>query len=121
MARWTICSDGAPALACAAESGTGAATALAVWTAAAAKAAETPTPADAKPGETAPPADATAAATPAIPEPFDAAKAKADKHAALEKRIAEINARTSAWVYAIPNWKAANIKKKLEDLLAPKK
>ncbi|MBK8067328.1 MAG: DUF4340 domain-containing protein [Rhodanobacteraceae bacterium] len=81
-------------------------------------------PADAaKPAEGEQPADATAAATPptpAIPEPFDADKAKADKRAALDKRIAELNAKTSPWVYAIPTWKTANVKKKVEDLLALK-
>lgn len=64
-------------------------------------------------------ATADAAATP-IPEPFDAAKARADKLAELEKRVAELNARTSPWAYAIPNWKAANIKKKMEDFLEAK-
>lgn len=89
-----------------------------------AAAASAAKPADeAKPGEGDQPADpavADAAAAPAIPEPFDADKAKADKRAALDKRIAEINAKTSPWVYAIPTWKTANVKKKMEDLLAPK-
>ncbi len=56
----------------------------------------------------------------AIPEPFDADKARAEKLAELEKRVAELNARTSPWAYAIPTWKAANIKKKMDDLLQPK-
>lgn len=46
-------------------------------------------------------------------EPFDADKAKADKRAALDQRIAELNAKTSPWVYAIPTWKTANVKKKV--------
>lgn len=59
-------------------------------------------------------------AAPAIPAEFDADKAKADKQAELDKRVAEINDKTSPWAYAIPSWKAANIKKKTEDLLQPK-
>lgn len=87
---------------------------------AAAKAAD-----DAKPAAdaaTAPAEPVVAAAdnAAAIPEPFDAEKARADKLAELEKRVAELNARTSPWVYAIPNWKAANIRKKMDDLLKPK-
>lgn len=78
-------------------------------------------PADATAGADAPAGtEATADAAPAIPEPFDADKAKADKRAALDKRIAELNAKTSPWAYAIPSWKAANVKKKMDDLLAPK-
>lgn len=57
---------------------------------------------------------------PALPEPFDAVKARADKLAELQKRVDELNAKTSPWAYAIPTWKAANIKKKMEDLLQPK-
>lgn len=96
--------------------------------AAAKKAAEAaaPTPADAaaspeaKPEPAAVDAAAPADAAAAIPAPFDAEKAKADKRAALDKKIADINAKTSPWVYAIPSWKSGNIKKKLDDLLAPK-
>jgi hypothetical protein len=66
-------------------------------------------------------ADASAEpAAPALPEPFDADKARADKLAELEVRVAELNMRTSPWAYAIPTWKAANIKKKMDDLLQPK-
>lgn len=61
-----------------------------------------------------------AAAAPAVPAPFDAAKASADKRAELEKRVADINARGTRWTYTIPTWKAANIKKTLNDLLQPK-
>lgn len=78
----------------------------------AADAATEPTDAAAKPEV------ADAAAT--IPEPFDAEKARADKLADLEKRVADLNARTRPWVYAIPNWKAGNIRKKMDDLLQPK-
>ncbi len=86
-----------------------------------AAAASATKPADeTKPAEGDQPAVADAAAAPAIPEPFDADKAKADKRGALEQRVAEINAKTSPWVYAIPTWKTANVKKKMEDLLAPK-
>lgn len=77
-----------------------------------------------------PEADADAADTPpiiaaadpaaAIPAPFDADKAKADKRAELDKRMSEFNAKSAPWVYAIPTWKAANLKKKVDDLLAPK-
>ena len=56
----------------------------------------------------------------AIPAPFDADKAKADKRAELDQRMSEFNAKSAQWVYAIPTWKAANLKKKVEDLLAPK-
>jgi hypothetical protein len=63
---------------------------------------------------------AAADSTPTIPPPFDAAKARADKLAELEKRADELNAKTSPWAYAIPSWKAANIKKKMEDMLKPK-
>lgn len=78
--------------------------------------------ADANPvaaGETANPADGDAP-KPAIPEPYDATTARADKLAELQKRVDELNAKTSPWAYAIPTWKAANIKKKTEDLLQPK-
>lgn len=83
-------------------------------------AADASTPADPKPETAASDAPSAAVPAPTIPEPFDAAKTKADKRAALEKRIAEINAKTAPWAYAIPSWKAGNIKKKLEDLLQPK-
>ena len=62
--------------------------------------------------------DSTSA--PALPEPFDAVKARTEKLAELQKRVDELNAKTSPWAYAIPTWKAANIKKKMEDLLQPK-
>lgn len=74
-------------------------------------------------------ADAASAAQPvadaaapdsAIPAPFDADKTKADKRAELEKRMTDFNAKSAPWVYAIPTWKAANLKKKVDDLLAPK-
>jgi hypothetical protein len=63
-------------------------------------------------------ADSTPAAT--LPEPFDADKARAEKLEGLQKRVDELNARTSPWAYAIPTWKAANIKKKMDDMLKPK-
>lgn len=93
--------------------------------AARAEAQATAAPADAasKPADPA----ATAAAAPAAataatdtPPAFDPVKAKADKRADLERRVAELNQRTQAWTYKIPAWKAANIKKKTEDLLQPK-
>jgi hypothetical protein len=62
---------------------------------------------------------ATADASP-LPPPFDAEQTKADKRAELDKRVAELNEKTAPWAYAIPNWKAANIKKKMDDLLKPK-
>jgi hypothetical protein len=67
--------------------------------------------------------EAKAASADELPKPFDAEKALADKRAELEKAIAEINARTSGWSYQIPTWKAANIRKKMIDLLEaePKK
>ncbi len=67
-------------------------------------------------------ADAAVAAadTPAIPPPFDAEKARADKRAELDQRVAELNEKTAPWAYALPSWKAANIKKKMDDLLKPK-
>jgi hypothetical protein len=67
-------------------------------------------------------ADATADSTPAptVPPPFDADKARAEKLADLQKRVDELNAKTSPWAYAIPTWKAANIKKKMDDMLKPK-
>ena len=61
-----------------------------------------------------------AATDSAIPAPFDAEKAKADKRGELDKRMSEFNAKSAPWVYAIPTWKSANLKKKVEDLLAPK-
>ncbi len=82
--------------------------------------------AETKPTAADPTADANAAAgaagdsTPAIPAPFDAVKARADKLAEVQTRIDEMNAKTSPWAYAIPAWKAANIKKKMEDMLKPK-
>lgn len=74
----------------------------------------------AKPGDPptieANPADAAAA----LPPPFDAAKAKADKRAELDKKAQEINQRTEKWTYVLPSFKAINIKKKLSDLLMAK-
>lgn len=73
-----------------------------------------------------PPADAVADASttvadvPVIPPEFNVENAKAEKQAELDKRVAELNAKTSPWVYAIPSWKAINFKKKLDDLLQPK-
>lgn len=61
--------------------------------------------------------EAATADADALPAPFDADRALADKRAELEKAIAEINTRTSGWSYAIPTWKAANIRKKMVDLL----
>ena len=61
--------------------------------------------------------EATDVTADALPEAFDADKALADKRAELENVIAEINSRTSGWSYAIPTWKAANIRKKMVDLL----
>jgi len=74
----------------------------------------------AKPADGASPNDTVADTTPVIPEAFDVDKAKADKQKELETRVAAINARCSEWVFALPTWKTANIKQKLEDLLAPK-
>jgi hypothetical protein len=81
-------------------------------------------------GTEAKPTDAAAATTagatadstpaPAIPPPFDADKARAEKLADVQKRVDELNAKSSPWAYAIPTWKAANIKKKMDDMLKPK-
>ncbi|MFO1495185.1 MAG: DUF4340 domain-containing protein [Lysobacterales bacterium] len=87
---------------------------------AAAKAVEAAKAAEAPKADGASADAAKAAEPPALPAPFDAAKAKADKRAELDKRVAEINAKAGPWTYAIPSWKAANIKKKIEDLLQPK-
>ena len=90
--------------------------------AAAAKAAavETKPEAGADAASAAQPVADAAAPDSAIPAPFDADKTKADKRAELDKRMGEFNAKSAPWVYAIPTWKAANLKKKIDDLLAPK-
>ena len=54
------------------------------------------------------------AETPPVPEPekrksFDEVKAEAD----------QLNARLGNWVYALPDFKAEQLTKKLEDLLQP--
>jgi hypothetical protein len=96
---------------------------------AAAKAAATPEPAvaadssaPASPEAAAAATDSVAATTEAavIPDEFDAEKARADKQAALEQRVTELNARVSPWAYGIPTWKAANIRKKMTDMLKAK-
>lgn len=55
--------------------------------------------------------------TPPAPA-FDAEKFEAETRAKVEQEIAEINARTEAWVYVLPGWKADNIKKRMDDMLA---
>lgn len=49
----------------------------------------------------------------------DPAKDKADRLAALDKEVAELNARFDGWTYVIPAYKYANLDKSLEDLLKP--
>jgi hypothetical protein len=51
---------------------------------------------------------------------FDAAKFRTDKLAELNKQVSEINERTSGWVYVIPSWKFANVKKTMDELLKAK-
>lgn len=55
----------------------------------------------------------------ATPEPLDAEKFRAEKLAALNKEVEEINRRVSGWTYVIPSWKFANVKKTMEDMLQP--
>ena len=50
----------------------------------------------------------------------DADQAGAARRAALEQRVARIDAKISPWVYAISSWETANVKKKMEHLLAPR-
>ncbi|MCP5476378.1 MAG: DUF4340 domain-containing protein [Rhodanobacteraceae bacterium] len=76
--------------------------------------------AQAEPSKDGADADSATADAPPLPPAFDAEKTKADKRAELDKRVAELNEKTAPWAYAIPNWKAANIKKKMDDLLKPK-
>lgn len=87
-------------------------------TEAAAKAAAETKPAE---GATAPadaPKPETPAAAPAAPA-FDAAKFREEKLADLKKEVDELNARTTGWTYVVANWKFANIKKSMDDMLKP--
>lgn len=49
----------------------------------------------------------------------DPAKDRDDRLAALDKEVAELNARFSNWTYVLPAYKYANINKSLDDLLKP--
>lgn len=71
-------------------------------------------------------AAADAGATPAsdptdsVPPEFNLESATAAMRAELDEEIAKINAQVAPWAYGLPGWKAANLKKKIEDLLQPK-
>ncbi len=58
--------------------------------------------------------------TPADKPAFDAAKARADKLADIQKQVSELNARADGWSFALPSWKAGNFKKTMEEMLQPK-
>lgn len=55
-----------------------------------------------------------------IPAEFDTEAARSAKLTELEAEAATINQRTANWAYALPGWKAANFKKRMDDLLAEK-
>lgn len=64
------------------------------------------------------PSDATDA--PAKPLALtDAAKDRDDRIAALNKDVAELNARFTGWTYVLPAYKYANMNKSIDDLLKP--
>lgn len=46
-------------------------------------------------------------------------KPEGDKEA-LAKEVADINARTAGWVYAVPSYELGHLRKTLEDLIQPK-
>lgn len=49
----------------------------------------------------------------------DPAKDREERIAALNKQVAELNARFNGWTYVIPAYKYANINKSVSDLLKP--
>ncbi|MEO6689171.1 MAG: DUF4340 domain-containing protein [Dokdonella sp.] len=49
----------------------------------------------------------------------DPAKDREDRLAALNKEVAELNARFSGWTYVLPAYKYAGINKSIDDLLKP--
>jgi hypothetical protein len=62
-------------------------------------------------------ADASAAAPPKPAAVADPAKDREQKLAALDKEVADLNARFKDWTYVLPPYKYANINKSLDDLL----
>jgi len=64
--------------------------------------------------------DKAPADTPAKPIAVsDPAKDREERVAALDKQVAELNARFKGWTYVIPAYKYANINKSISDLLKP--
>ncbi|HJT98558.1 MAG TPA: DUF4340 domain-containing protein [Rhodanobacteraceae bacterium] len=49
----------------------------------------------------------------------DPAKDHDEKRAALDKEVADLNARFKGWTYVIPSYKYANMNKSIDDLLKP--
>jgi len=49
----------------------------------------------------------------------DPAKDREEKRAALQKEVADLNARFNDWTYVLPAYKYANLNKSLDDLLKP--
>lgn len=64
------------------------------------------------------PAAGPVLAAPAAPPAFDEAKFRSDKLTALTKEIEAFNKRTRGWVYVLPAYKYANVKKTMADMLA---
>lgn len=54
------------------------------------------------------------------PAPFDEAAFVAEKRQQILSEVESINSRVATWDYAIANWKAENIRKRIADLLKPK-
>ncbi|MEO8460470.1 MAG: DUF4340 domain-containing protein [Dokdonella sp.] len=60
------------------------------------------------------------AATPEIPKPLaitDPAKDHSDKLAALNKEVADLNAKFSGWTFVLPAYKYTNINKTMDEML----
>lgn len=70
-----------------------------------------PAPAEAKPG------DDAGAAAPAVPAPAGPPRKSLDD---VKVEAADLEARLGGWVYVLPDFKAGELVKKPEDLLAPK-
>jgi len=74
-------------------------------------------------GDAAKPADTKADANAAEPvkpaSVADPAKDREEKLAALQKDVADLNARFKDWTYVLPAHKYANINKSVDDLLKP--
>ena len=64
-------------------------------------------------------ADAAAATEQPKPAANDPAKDREQKLAALDKEVADLNARFKDWTYVLPAHKYANMNKSLDDLLKP--